>query len=267
MTRFGIIYLITCVTNSKKYIGQTVYNAEIRFKGHCKKRDNTQEGCPALRAAIFKYGKENFTTEEIFTAFSREALNEAEKILIKQYNTLSPNGYNIDEGGNQPQITKESIEKANLKRAYLIEAKPVSGGQSVFFRGRNSAHLHGFEANSVGSSLRRGNIHKGHIFSYVNQSGSVENKNSSHAQRLDFETLPKREYKKSTSRELVPNTELLKIKDEIISYYLHTSSSYKTAVKFNTDATRIKKLLKTWGVMRTLSESASIRNQFRYGKR
>ena len=49
--------------------------------------------------AINKYGKENFTLDVIEWS---ENYNQREKDLIIEYNTLSPNGYNIAKGGEEP---------------------------------------------------------------------------------------------------------------------------------------------------------------------
>ena len=49
--------------------------------------------------AIEKYGKENFDFQ-VLGWF--EDYNEKEKFYIKYYNSLTPNGYNISQGGEEP---------------------------------------------------------------------------------------------------------------------------------------------------------------------
>jgi len=101
-----IIYAITNKINGKQYVGQTTQRIERRWKSHC-----TNNGCLALNGAIQKYGKENFTVEEIYRAFSIEELNQKEIEFINKFNTLAPYGYNLKTGGNRPTYSKESREK------------------------------------------------------------------------------------------------------------------------------------------------------------
>ena len=89
------IYKITNKINGKSYIGQTNNDLSIRFKQHCQKSSK----CTALSLAVQKYGKENFTIEEISGANNQTELNYQEWFLVIKYNTLSPNGYNLKEGG------------------------------------------------------------------------------------------------------------------------------------------------------------------------
>ncbi len=91
------IYKITNQVNGKIYIGQS-NNPKRRFVEHCNirqaKKDNSLIG-----VAISKYGKENFTLD-ILGYF--EDYNQKEKDYIKKYKSLSPNGYNLMPGGEEP---------------------------------------------------------------------------------------------------------------------------------------------------------------------
>lgn len=103
-----VIYCITNTLNGKKYIGQTIQNVSRRIDRH-------KIGPFAIGNAYRKYGEENFKVEILFNSFDTEYLNKAEKQLIKSYNTMYPNGYNLMEGG-QIRLTKKSIEKIRLSR-------------------------------------------------------------------------------------------------------------------------------------------------------
>lgn len=96
------IYLIKNIINNKIYIGQAK-NAKERFQGHCKPsaahRDNS-----LIDKAIQKYGKENFQIEILESQI--ENYNERERYWIQYYNSLTPNGYNILLGGDEPPIMK-----------------------------------------------------------------------------------------------------------------------------------------------------------------
>ena len=91
----GIIYKITNTINGKSYIGQTIRPLKRRWQEHCQ----NVERCRALHRAITKYGKENFIVEEIDVADTSKELNDKEIYWIKFYNTMTPNGYNMTEGG------------------------------------------------------------------------------------------------------------------------------------------------------------------------
>lgn len=140
--------------------------------------------------------------------------------------------------------------------------------EEIFLYGSPDAIRFNLNPKCVRTAMSRKQSYQNYLFNYVNQSGSDVNKIALHAQRLDFEPLSlKREYKKSTSPKLVPNSELLLQKQEIIDYYLLSNSTYKTALYFNTDRTRIKKLLKVWDVLNNQSKAASIRNLNRYSRK
>jgi group I intron endonuclease len=91
----GIIYLIKNKINNKIYIGQTIRTFEKRWKEHCSGNENYS----AISKAIKKYGIQNFETEILFECDNNE-LDEYEKISIEEYNSLCPNGYNIQTGGS-----------------------------------------------------------------------------------------------------------------------------------------------------------------------
>ena len=103
-----IVYCITHNTSGKRYIGQTTQRLESRLQQHFKK---TTKSCPALAAAIRKYGKEAFTVEILAEANSQEELNKLESLLIQQFNTVAPHGYNLEYGGSRGKDSKETIEK------------------------------------------------------------------------------------------------------------------------------------------------------------
>ena len=93
------IYKITNQVNQKSYIGQSI-NPEKRFSAHkSAARNHRFDSSQALYYAINKYGEENFIMEVLEWT---ENYNEREIALIREYNTLVPNGYNIAKGGEEP---------------------------------------------------------------------------------------------------------------------------------------------------------------------
>jgi group I intron endonuclease len=117
----GIIYLVRNNVNGKVYVGQTIRTLEKRWLEHCK----TNDGCTALNNAVQKYSSENFTTSILIEA-DNSTLDDLEKNYIKEYNSLYPNGYNIQTGGKKgKQHCEESCEK--MRQSKLGENNPNFG--------------------------------------------------------------------------------------------------------------------------------------------
>ena len=91
------IYKITNKINNKIYIGQSV-NPQHRWNQHKNRMKNNTDNS-ILHKAMRKYGIENFDFS-ILGWF--EDYNDKEKYFIKYFNSLTPNGYNILEGGQEP---------------------------------------------------------------------------------------------------------------------------------------------------------------------
>jgi group I intron endonuclease len=73
---------------------------------------------PIVRA-IQKYGRENFEIKVLARCASIEEMNHREEYYIKIFNTLSPNGYNLDSGGKNRrthQSTKDKLSKIHKGR-------------------------------------------------------------------------------------------------------------------------------------------------------
>lgn len=91
------IYIIKNDLNDKVYIGQSI-NSEERFKSHCKRHYENS----IIDASIQKYGKEHFWYEILESQIDN--YNERERYWIKFYDSLTPNGYNIRPGGEDPPM-------------------------------------------------------------------------------------------------------------------------------------------------------------------
>ena len=81
-----------------KYIGITIQGIRVRWLSHCSAARNSKNR--ALPRAIRKYGPKAFVVEHIASAKTREDLMALEVLLIKQWNTLAPQGYNLTGGGD-----------------------------------------------------------------------------------------------------------------------------------------------------------------------
>jgi group I intron endonuclease len=121
----GDIYLLESPTN-KCYVGQAVeklcsgknWGYLARWKAHIREAKIGLNYCRLLDNAIRKYGSENFKVSLLCKCDTLEELNDKESYYIKEYNTLSPNGYNLTTGGNKNQ--KQSEETKFKKSQSLI---------------------------------------------------------------------------------------------------------------------------------------------------
>lgn len=104
----GYIYMIENIVNNKKYIGQTkCQDIQTRWRQHRKIDKKSLGSC--LFNAYKKYGIENFKFKIICICFDSDT-NYYEIDYIKKYNTIYPNGYNLQEGGNNRKHNPITIE-------------------------------------------------------------------------------------------------------------------------------------------------------------
>ena len=121
----GYIYLITNKINGKQYVGQSIRNdINIRWKQH----KNNKSGDTPISKAYNKYGIENFKFQIICICFDEDC-NKYEIDYIKQYNTISPNGYNLRVGGENSKHHADTIKKLSdkMKEKWLITKHPCIG--------------------------------------------------------------------------------------------------------------------------------------------
>ena len=96
--------------SGKSYIGQSK-DIIKREKQHQKTYK-----CPAFRNAINKYGWDNFIHEILEDNLTIDEANIFEELYINEYNTLSPNGYNLHTGGLNYKASEETKEKIRQSR-------------------------------------------------------------------------------------------------------------------------------------------------------
>ena len=97
-----VIYCLTNKVNGKKYVGQT-----INYKRRMYQHSMAHKECRALSNAIKKYGWHNFTSQIVITTNSHNELDRLEEKLIKEYNTFTPNGYNLTSAARGGGIISE----------------------------------------------------------------------------------------------------------------------------------------------------------------
>lgn len=131
---FGIIYKATNLINDKCYIGQTISSLAHRKRQHkCEAVNNYSN--MILSKSIRKYGWENFSWEIICECSARKELNEKETFYIENYNTYTPNGYNLTKGGDGisgfhwSEESKQKQRERNLGKKLSEEHKKnISNG-------------------------------------------------------------------------------------------------------------------------------------------
>jgi group I intron endonuclease len=100
--RIHYLYRITNKINGKIYIGQTV-QPEKRWTQH-KTSAATDNPKMVISYAIKKYGSNAFQFEVIAGCKTWDDANDTETLLVAQYGSLVPNGYNASLGGfNAPK--------------------------------------------------------------------------------------------------------------------------------------------------------------------
>lgn len=88
------IYRLTNRRIRKSYVGQTKQTLPQRLRDHKHNKERT-----LVSEAIKEYGLNWFKMDLLCECSTQEEADEKEKAYIQQYNTLTPNGYNVEVGG------------------------------------------------------------------------------------------------------------------------------------------------------------------------
>jgi len=149
-----IIYKATNKINGKSYIGQTVKSLKKRIREHINLSKNGSNR--PLHAALRKYGPENFTWEIIVDCGDNQHfLNESEIFFIDRYNTKSPNGYNLTDGGegisgfNHTEETKRKMKKPKSEKARKNMSEAHKGVPLSETQRKSQSIAHTGERNSM----------------------------------------------------------------------------------------------------------------------
>lgn len=90
-TKKNIIYCITNTVNNKKYIGKTINTFNYRYNNSWVKNTKNK----SLKEDILIYGENSFCVEILEYGWSADDLLRLESYYIATFNTLYPNGYNM----------------------------------------------------------------------------------------------------------------------------------------------------------------------------
>jgi group I intron endonuclease len=91
-SRYGSVYIITNQITGEQYVGQTIKSCASRFRAH---KQSAKKPKFRISYVMAEYGVEAFSFMEVYVAFDKLALDNAEKRLIAE---LSPE-YNMTRGG------------------------------------------------------------------------------------------------------------------------------------------------------------------------
>ncbi|MBO5704523.1 MAG: GIY-YIG nuclease family protein [Alphaproteobacteria bacterium] len=177
-----IIYKITNKINRKVYIGQTTCSLRARWWQHCRKKAY----CPFIHNAIEKYGRENFTVEQIDVACSRDELDQKEQYWIKFYDSMNPkNGYNLTSGGETRKLLSIAVRK-KMSIRMKGEKNPMFGTHhseehkrkiSEALKGRKKPIGFGLRGSKHPQARKVICIDTGEIFDYIRLAAIAKNLN------------------------------------------------------------------------------------------
>jgi group I intron endonuclease len=152
----GVIYVITNLANGKQYVGKTIQkNPKERWYRHCSPHYYKS----SLKAAIDKYGKDNFKFEIVDRGETPEELSRKEGFWIDKLDTFK-RGYNRTVGGEINRMSDEAKKAISKKMKgrpqYGKKCKPVvceNTGQE-FLSHRDAVRHFGIGRNDVYCSIR-----------------------------------------------------------------------------------------------------------------
>lgn len=110
-----IIYKITCLGNSKVYIGQTIRTFAQRKGLHVFQLRNNIHPNSYLQNSYNKYGEDSIVFERLTTARDIDELNRLEIEYIQSLKThISEEGFNVRYGGENCELSDEHKAKISV---------------------------------------------------------------------------------------------------------------------------------------------------------
>lgn len=123
-----LLYVLTCVTTGKQYVGHTCRSFPKRWSAHVytAKRGSSLK----IAAAIRKHGQDAFIKEVVAEFDTREESSLAEQLFIAGLNTQLPRGYNVTEGGDGTHGYKRpDLSKRNHERIWTQEQRTAQANR------------------------------------------------------------------------------------------------------------------------------------------
>ena len=118
---YGVVYTIIDGTNDFEYIGQTTRSVKQRFKEHANAPYR-------IGKAIRAHGADMFVLAILKVCYSKEEMDFWERHFIKSRNTMTPNGYNLTEGGEgMPGFSPSEETRAQMSASRTGEKNHFFG--------------------------------------------------------------------------------------------------------------------------------------------
>ena len=127
------VYMHINLINGKRYIGITSKSPPNKRWG---KDGRKYKSNVYFWRAIQKYGWDNFEHRIVLQNVTLEYANKVERCLIKAYNCMTPNGYNLTGGGDgtlKHTLSEESKQKMikSIKDGFASGRKPWNYGMPI----------------------------------------------------------------------------------------------------------------------------------------
>lgn len=107
-------YTLTNMVTGLRYVGITQQSPQIRWAAHRHAAQRTDTSHP-LHLAIREQGEDAFVLSTVACARSRKDLSALERVLIAEYNTVHPAGYNLGPGGDGNRGCKRGPRTPELR--------------------------------------------------------------------------------------------------------------------------------------------------------
>lgn len=145
------LYKITCSVNDKVYVGYTSKSVNERFKLHLMNAKWKRKY--ALADAIRVYGENAFSVECLLECESHKEACEHEIRIIKELNSILPNGYNMTHGGDGVPMTDEVIAKMSATKKGVLT--PKMAVHLASFKGKKLSQEHKAKLSAVRKGLKK----------------------------------------------------------------------------------------------------------------
>jgi group I intron endonuclease len=175
-SREYVVYKHTGPTG-KSYIGLTK-----NYASRTRQHRTGFTGCTAFVSAVKKYGWDTFSHEILISNLDLVGASFFERLFIAVENTLSPNGYNIKDGGNSSPCAEETkLKISQAQKGKPRNSPPWNTGRLASPETREkqsaSAKARGFSLEAISAMTRTnlGNKYRlGHKHSDETKSKMIE---------------------------------------------------------------------------------------------
>ena len=145
-----VIYMVTCVSSGRSYVGLTSRSMKQRWIDHCK--DRVRDG--VFQRALAKHGRNAFVIEVLDCTASEDEAVAAERRLIADLGTIAPHGYNLSTGGEMRpgcRVTAETRRKIGAASKGRVHTPESRAKMSASTRGVKKSPAH---AAAVGAAKK-----------------------------------------------------------------------------------------------------------------